>query len=1587
MNLVLSGKRFSFRRATQSHSGTFGTDKMRGAAGLRWLALAARAWIPILMLSVSIASSNFEVLAQNPPQQPGPRRPLPKPPAGSRGFEQAGRDASSRLIAAGATRGPLKPIAPFEGLAYGTHPFFSWAPAPGAGSYHFILRAGAESAAPIVYESEVNASELTYPDNAPDLTPGDLYSWRISTAGVLERKLGPVATFFVLTDEDRNQVKQALSGANLTSPQNPLGRLAQAKVFKQYGVWYDAFGIATKLIHEDPTNNAAKMFYDSLIQQLREETARAASQSASLALLTWRELEPLVAAGNEAGARAAILRNPIGARALYRNLLFEAVASRLHANPSLKSSEQLRKLLANVDPNGDLETKFNEWSKERKLGIGFTNAGDGIEQILYLAQVAEMRGAGGDPGKDAPQGSARELTERALELSETNGIELAVAGLSGTLAVYALREKQVEDFNAPLDRAEQIWIRWNHSLGLFQAPLLRGYAAQAAENWEAAAAYFLRAAELALGSPELRPPRIQALSLRANALRNAGEKEGVRAALRLAVDEQQLVVKETSGEEAHLNDSKLLADLETQFGGSMAALGRHVEAGEWYARAESLQGENYEVERRLIEKNIADTTAAFQARMAESKSADFRQSLAQTLETYADTRLSYLDSLASSRSDLVEIARIADVRLALARRSGESEKIAYGLTQAANAYRKAGDLEKAKKAADEALALRSSDPRHRWIYETLYLLAQIADDGDDWDKALALYRQVIVQTEPGGLPPIYDLTIETNPDIRPIKAKMNNFDLVARASKALDARTGIGVIMARKGNYREADQEYQAVLTDAPRLYAIGAPDEAELLNWLRARGNAEVKSVDIAAYRRQTGFSPDAAEERRLDLAAIAVNSHRATVTSYRANLYESENDLENAIKAYERANALITSLTGGSFSLSGTYVALARIERERGNYAAAEAPIEAALAEFVRKNEAWGIANMLVFKSALRRDQGRLAESRQLAEDALKIARPLSSRSQVAGILRTLGRTESEQGREALNSSEQHLREALTIWREMGLRAHTAYSLDSLGQTLERRGRDDQALAAYIEAVGIVETLVSSLSADVSSETFNASRGNRDLYDHLINLLIKKGRAAEALQYLERAKSKSLVDALAGANVNVADPALKALIDHVRTSGDSVREAETALATELQKPAKLHDNTKIASLRKQLESAQKHYVNAVSEIKRANPSYASLVAVNPTDLIEVRKHLPEKTLLLEYFPTDTELYIFVVTRTEGPAIRTIAIKRADLTQLVLQYREALSGATEQSALDRSMHGLLWKDDGTQDFKTHIAPIKDATARLYDLLLAPVQAEIDISDTIVIVPAGELYYLPFHALGRLNQDGSLSFLIQSKSFAYLASADLLNAISPATNAAKTARAGAGSGLLALGNPDGSLPAASIEVSELGRLFTGANVYTGKAATVAKVATTVAKAAYLHFATHGFINSLEPKESYLLLAGQPDRLSVKDLVEDNYELSLAGIRLVTLSACDTNIGGFDPSAVYSSLSRAFSKAGAPTVVASLWSVNDVSTLDTMTNFYKELAAGQPKGEAMRRAQLATMSDPRFAHPYFWAPFVILGDWR
>lgn len=212
--------------------------------------------------------------AQNPSPSPTPaRRPLPKPPAGTRGFEKyAGQDASSRLIAAGATRGvhPRQPVAPLEGAAYDPYPFFAWEIEPQSRTYRFSLYEGdveKDPAAPIVYQADVKALELRYPKEAKELKPGKVYSWRVSTPTPTGMEEGPAARIVILSGADLAEVKQALETAKLTAPKTAADKLDQARVFENFGVWYDALRVASELA-QDPNDKEAQAYFDELLDKL-----------------------------------------------------------------------------------------------------------------------------------------------------------------------------------------------------------------------------------------------------------------------------------------------------------------------------------------------------------------------------------------------------------------------------------------------------------------------------------------------------------------------------------------------------------------------------------------------------------------------------------------------------------------------------------------------------------------------------------------------------------------------------------------------------------------------------------------------------------------------------------------------------------------------------------------------------------------------------------------------------------------------------------------------------------------------------------------------------------------------------------------------------------------------------------------------------------------------------------------------------------------------------------------------------------------------------------------------------------------------
>jgi len=259
----------------------------------------------------------------------------------------------------------------------------------------------------------------------------------------------------------------------------------------------------------------------------------------------------------------------------------------------------------------------------------------------------------------------------------------------------------------------------------------------------------------------------------------------------------------------------------------------------------------------------------------------------------------------------------------------------------------------------------------------------------------------------------------------------------------------------------------------------------------------------------------------------------------------------------------------------------------------------------------------------------------------------------------------------------------------------------------------------------------------------------------------------------------------------------------------------------------------------------------------------------------------------------------------------------------------------------------------------------------------------VDKYDTVVIVPFGPLYYLPFHALVR-DTDGKPSFLIESKRIGYTTSATFADILGGQARGRKS--------FVGFGNPDGSLPAATEELQGLkDKVFrSGARVFTAGQATKEAFFAQAKTADIVHLATHGMIET-DPLQSYLLFAGptaESQKLTLNDIA--GYVALRERNSLVFLSACQTakeaTRSGSGSELI--TLAEAFAMAGSPTLIATLWEVEDTATRIVAETFYDQLAnKNKDKLDALRAGQLALIRSPEYAHPFFWASFLMIGSWR
>jgi CHAT domain-containing protein/predicted negative regulator of RcsB-dependent stress response len=537
----------------------------------------------------------------------------------------------------------------------------------------------------------------------------------------------------------------------------------------------------------------------------------------------------------------------------------------------------------------------------------------------------------------------------------------------------------------------------------------------------------------------------------------------------------------------------------------------------------------------------------------------------------------------------------------------------------------------------------------------------------------------------------------------------------------------------------------------------------------------------------------------------------------------------------------------------------------------------------------------------------------------------------------------------------------------------------------------------------------------------------------------------AAEAFKVTEQSRSRSLLDLLSETGASITEGIPAELLKRKQDNLDQQQEiAEELTGISL---AADKDKKKPSDLESALEKLQTEFDDIENQIRTASPRYASLTAGKPLSLAEVQANvLDDQTVLLEYSLGSEASYLWAVTKS-GVTIYKMPGRTA-IEKLATDLRAQLIPSKLQrrivgiDVMAESQRGL---GISASPFAEDAASFIPASNALYKAVIDPAGSVIG-EKRLLVVADGALNYVPFEALVKATDSAdysSLPYLIKSNEIIYSPSASVVGAIRQQGNN-RTGRA-----MLILADPvfnsndaraHGTASSATADTRGLGIQSALSDVAGQGAAPTAesakmqglplarlagtrteaeqivKLAKTsgaqadvwldldasednletrdVSKYRILHIATHGLLNAERPQFTGLVLSLIGNKREDGFLRTDEVFNLRLGSPLVMLSACETGLGKEKRGEGVMGLTRAFMYAGAPTVGVSLWSVADKSTAELMTDFYKRLLAtsaasstGVSPAAAMRDAQLAMIAGKKYSAPFYWAPFVLVGDWR
>ena len=778
-----------------------------------------------------------------------------------------------------------------------------------------------------------------------------------------------------------------------------------------------------------------------------------------------------------------------------------------------------------------------------------------------------------------------------------------------------------------------------------------------------------------------------------------------------------------------------------------------------------------------------------------------------------------------------------------------------------------------------------------------------------------------------------------------------------------------------------------AVLNNIGKIYGDASDRQRALEYYLQAlpiyRSLGNQVSEGIALSNIGTAYHRLGEPNKALEYLQQALSKFRAEPTAKNnesltlaiiGNAYSRMQNYEQALSYYNQART---------------------IQQQTGNKTQEAETLDNIGALYSQQNEP---------KKAVEYHQQALAMQRA----AGNVRREAISLSNLGHVYTVLGQT--KEGLDYFNQS-------LSIFRKIGDLNNAAVALEGLARVEQQRGNLSEARKNIEESLNLIETVRAHSGSQQLRASYLALRENA--YELLVDILMQqdaaapgKGHDAEALQASERGRARSLTEMLNEAHVDIRQGISADLVKKER----EIRQSLNAKAQrQIQLTAQKGNQQEIETLNKEISSLEDDYQQVQAAIRKASPVYAALTQPQPLDLKAIQEQLDPGTTMLEYSLGDQQSYLWVVTQNSLKSYKLP--KREQVEKVARQLYGSLAARSVAKSLETSSERRARIEQSDAEFQ-------QAATELGRMILAPAAAEF-AGKRLLIVADGALQYVPFAVLPIANRrplvlDHELVNLPSVSAFAV--QRQNLSNRKPAPKAVAViadpvfsindARLRAHGQVADSSVPQGStriiehlagnasaqlaiprLPFTRWEAEQI--LAVAPRESSMKALDFRanrSIATSdeLSQYRYVHFATHGYLDTARAGLSAIVLSMVDEQGKPQDgflRTHDIYNLKLPA-ELVVLSACETGLGKDIKGEGIEGLTRGFMYAGARRVIVSLWNVNDKATAALMQRLYAGmLRSNKTPAAALRAAQIEMLRMRPWQSPYYWAAFVMQGEWK